>query len=356
MRRIYLDNIRWIAVVLVVLYHVIYMFNGVEVFGIIGAFHEVQYQDIFLYVVYPWFMLLLFVVSGMCSRYYLENRTEKEFVRDRTRKLLVPSTIGLFVFYWILGYYNMAIGGAFETLPADIPFFVKYLIMVASGIGPLWYIQMLWLFSLLLVLVRKIEKERLYNRCAKASVWILLLFSAIVWGASQILNTPIITVYRFGIYGFGFFVGYFVFSHDDVMRRLEAVAIPLVIAATVLGVAFVIIYWQMPYAESVVLKTALCNIYAWFSVLAILAFMKKYGNFENSFASFMQKQSWGLYLFHYTPLAITAFYLNRFAGAMPAVLHYIITAVMSFAVSFLLNEVIKRIPIIRWCVMGLKKS
>ena len=28
MRKLYIDNIRWITVVLVVLYHVIYMFNG----------------------------------------------------------------------------------------------------------------------------------------------------------------------------------------------------------------------------------------------------------------------------------------------------------------------------------------
>ena len=34
MRKIYLDNIRWITVVLVVIYHVIYIFNGVTQYGI----------------------------------------------------------------------------------------------------------------------------------------------------------------------------------------------------------------------------------------------------------------------------------------------------------------------------------
>ena len=104
MRKYYLDNIRWMTVVLVVIYHVIYMFNGVQLFGVIGPFSKVQYQDAFLYLVYPWFMTLLFVVSGMSARYYLENHSVKEFIKTRTRKLLVPSTIGLFVFQWILGY------------------------------------------------------------------------------------------------------------------------------------------------------------------------------------------------------------------------------------------------------------
>lgn len=65
MRRIYLDNIKWITAILVAIYHVIYIFNGVQTYGVIGAFTEVQYQDAFLYLVYPWFMLLLFVVSSI---------------------------------------------------------------------------------------------------------------------------------------------------------------------------------------------------------------------------------------------------------------------------------------------------
>ena len=38
----------------------------------------------------------------------------------------------------------------------------------------------------------------------------------LLWGFAQILNTPAVTVYRFGIYGFAFFMGYFLFSHDNI--------------------------------------------------------------------------------------------------------------------------------------------
>lgn len=87
MRKLYIDNIRWITVVLVVLYHVIYMFNGIETFGVIGPFSDVQYQDAFQYIVYPWFMLLLFVISGMSARYELVRRSEKEFIK-KDRKII----------------------------------------------------------------------------------------------------------------------------------------------------------------------------------------------------------------------------------------------------------------------------
>ena len=220
MRRKYLDNIRWVTILIVIIYHVIYMFNGVTTYGVIGPFSEDQPQDIFLYIVYPWFMFLLFVVSGMAARFELDHKGESGFIRNRTRKYLVPSTIGLFVFWWILGYYNMLIGGAFESM-GTVPKPVLYLIMCISGIGPLWYIQMLWLFSLILIWIRKIEKDRVYNLAAKTNVFIIVLLGIAVYGAAQVLNTPIVVVYRFGIYGLGFLLGYFIFSHEEVMEKLE---------------------------------------------------------------------------------------------------------------------------------------
>ena len=59
MRKTYIDNIRWMTVVIVVIYHVFYMFNGEITSGVIGPFTPVQYQDVVQYFVYPWFMLFL---------------------------------------------------------------------------------------------------------------------------------------------------------------------------------------------------------------------------------------------------------------------------------------------------------
>ena len=236
MRRLYIDNIRWMTVVLVVLYHVIYMFNGIETFGVIGPFSGVQYQDTYQYLVYPWLMLLLFVVSGMSARYALERQTHGAFLKSRTRKLLVPSTLGLLAFWWILGYYNMLLSGALDSL-ANVPKPVLFVIMAASGIGPLWYIQMLWVFSVILVWVRKIEKDKLWALGGKATVPFVILLALVVWGAAQILNTPMIVVYRFGIYGLGFFLGYFIFSHDEVMERLEKCWLLLLVCALAVAVA-----------------------------------------------------------------------------------------------------------------------
>lgn len=355
MRRKYLDNIRWVTILIVIIYHVIYMFNGVTTYGVIGPFSEDQPQDIFLYIVYPWFMFLLFVVSGMAARFELDHKGESGFIRNRTRKYLVPSTIGLFVFWWILGYYNMLIGGAFESM-GSVPKPVLYLIMCISGIGPLWYIQMLWLFSLILIWIRKIEKDRLYNLAAKTNVFIIVLLGIAVYGAAQVLNTPIVVVYRFGIYGLGFLLGYFIFSHEEVMEKLEKYWMLFGLLALAFCILFLVFNLGKPYPEHEVLDTFLCNMYAWFGTLGLLAFMKKWGDFHNGFSDWMCRKSWGLYVFHYLGIAISSWYIKMYLPQIPVFFVYLLVLVSGIAGALLLYEIISRIPVLRWCVLGIKHN
>ena len=142
----FLDNLRWVTVLLVLFYHVFYNFNSLGVFGAVGGFTDHQWQDIFCTLLNPWFMTLMFVVAGASSRYALQRRTPSEFRRERTRKLLVPSTLGLFVFGFVLGLLNMSAAGA--QMPEGVPLFVKWLIAIPSGTGPLWFIQLLFGYSL----------------------------------------------------------------------------------------------------------------------------------------------------------------------------------------------------------------
>ncbi len=355
MRKYYLDNIRWMTVVLVVIYHVIFMFNGVATSGVVGPFRDVQYQDAFLYLCYPWFMVILFVVSGASSRYYLEKHTIREFIGSRTRKLLVPSTIGLFVFQWIQGYFSMAISNAFENIPDTIPKLVLYLIMVLSGQGVLWYIQMLWLLSLMVAVIRKFEKGKLYDFCGKTNGFILLLLGVLVWCSSQVLNTPVIVVYRFGIYGCCFLLGYFVFAQESVVEKLCKWWQVLTVAAAVLGIAYTSYYFRENYAIVPVVNSPFSVLYGWIAILAIFAGMKKWMDKETVFTKWMSKKSFGLYVFHYLPLSMAAYWLNRYTQTS-ALLSYLITGIAAFAGGYLLYEIISRIPVVRWCVLGIKKE
>lgn len=211
-------------------------------------------------------------------------------------------------------------------------------------------------FSMLLLLVRKIEKDRIWKKGEKTPVWLLVLLTAFVSGFSQVLNTPIVTVYRFGIYGFCFFTGYFIFSHDEVVERLSKWWGIFLIVTGATGIFYTIYYFGENYAVEPVLNNLPACIYCWFSILAILAFMKKYGNSENKVSRWMSKKSWGIYVFHYLSLTCVAYYLRRFASELSAGIVYIVVGISAFAGALLLYEIISRIPIIRWCVLGLKKE
>lgn len=357
-RKHYLDNIRWITVVLVVLYHAIYMYTPIIPLGV-GPITDqaVQFQDAYLYMVYPWFMVILFLVSGMSARYYLEKHSHKEFIRTRTRKLLVPSTIGLFVFQWILGYVSMSMTGAFDSFEA-VPIPILYFIMVLSGTGPLWYIQMLWIFSLLLVLIRKIEKDRLWTLGAKFSkfgIIGLILLVIPVFLSAQILNMPIITVYRFGLYGFCFLLGYYIFSHDEIIAVLNKHAIWLAVVAVILGIAYTIIYFGENYGDAPVNRNILNTAFLWMACLAILGIMNRFFDRSNSFTAWMNQRSFGLYVFHYLPAAAFAYFVGK-DSSMPAVIVYLLTILAAFAGGYLLNEILSRIPLLRWAILGIKKN
>jgi len=83
MRKYYLDNIRWATVLLVLIYHVCYLFNNVGDLGGIGSGRSIPAFNTLLYFVYPWFMALLFVIAGISARYSLEKRSYKQFVSER---------------------------------------------------------------------------------------------------------------------------------------------------------------------------------------------------------------------------------------------------------------------------------
>ena len=219
-----------------------------------------------------------------------------------------------------------------------------------------WYIQVLWIFSMLLLLVRKFERDRIWKKGEPPPVWLLMALTVCVYGFSQVLNTPVVTVYRFGIYGFCFFTGYFIFSHDEVVERLSKWWRIFLIVAGATGIFYTIYYFGENYAVEPVLNNLPACIYCWFSILAILAFMKKNGNSENKVSRWMSKKSWGIYVFHYLPLACVAYYLRCFVSELPAGIVYIVVGISAFAGALFLYEIISRIPIIRWCVLGVKKE
>lgn len=355
MRKHYLDNIRWVTVMLVVVYHVFYLFNAAGVPGGIGSFSETQYQDVLLYFVYPWFMLLLFALAGISARLALEKKSLRAFVRGRTAKLLVPATLGLLVFQWLVGYINVRVGGGLEYMQG-LPAPILYLIFVVSGIGPLWFAQMLWLFSLLLALIRWLDKaDRLYALCGRAHPLVLAPMLLLIWGGAQLGNVPVLTMYRFGIYGTAFFIGYFILSQEHIQAALQRVHIPLLAAALIMAVIFVLRRFGTDYTSGACLRAFFTNLYAWTAVLAVLGGFRAHADKVGPVSRYMSGASYGVYVLHYF-FALVSCLALRDCTTLPTALIYILAVILSFIGSFACFELFRRIPFIRFAVLGIKKQ
>jgi surface polysaccharide O-acyltransferase-like enzyme len=370
MRKHWVDNLRWVTVLLVLFYHVIYFYNNKGVFGGIGGFgpypEHPQYQDVVMYILYPFFMPLLFLLAGISARYALEKKSAKEWFKARTRKLLVSGTIGLFVFHWMTGYFNTAVAqrlGVFDGTPA----LVKYGIMAVSGTGPLWFVQVLWLLSLVLLLVRALDKhDKFWTGCGrvfggKAGILWILLLGVLFWlGEKTLVQHPrpqsadgLWNLYKPVFYMIPFLMGYFVFSHEAVQEKVKKDWIPLLACAVVSGAILIVTTFGQDNTSPQYLGSPFNCVYGWFACLAMMGWFQAKFDRTGPFAGYMTRSSFGFYVVHYLVVASLG-YMMKMHTQLPPWSMYVILAVAVFTLSPLLYEVLHRIPFIRWCVFGEK--
>lgn len=366
MRKHFIDNLRWFTILCVLVYHVFYNYNAEGVFGSIGKFTDIQYQDAIQYILYPWFMSLLFLVSGISCRYALNTRSEKEFINSRIQKLLIPSTIGLFVFQWILGLLN-SINYISSAELQKVPFFVKYLICVGSGTGPLWFIQILLPYSLICVLLHKIHpqplKEPQLSKPLNKLLWgagLTIGGFLLLWGAAQSqIDNPstaqgLFNLYRPLYYIVPFLLGYYIFSLDSIQAFLQKLHLPLLILALGGTVAYTWHYFGTDYTSPSCLQSIWTSLYGWTAILALLANFKKYADKTSPLANYLTRSSYGIYIVHMT--ICTGISLIMIKSGLPIACIYTINIIITFAGSIGLYELLRRIPILNWCIFGIKDN
>lgn len=156
MRKPFLDNLRYGIVLSVAVYHVFYQFNSVGVITNV-LISGIPALDAPLYVLYPWFMAALFMISGICARYSLEKQTGKQYLKGKVRRQLIPSIAIIFLIGWSTGWVTDQYANIFGG--GQVPGFAKYLVWCMSGIGVLWFLHELLLCEVVLVLIRKLDKK-----------------------------------------------------------------------------------------------------------------------------------------------------------------------------------------------------
>ena len=160
-RRLDLDWVRIIVFGLLILSHV-GMYYGTEDW-VIKSKATFPAVDVLQYLARPWRLTLLFIVSGSASAFLLA-KLRHGFLRERSRRLLVPLVFAILVIIPLQRYYQAIEHAGYAGGYAA--FLGSYLTMGRDVCGPskcydvptlshLWFVAYLWIFTVLLwVLVR----------------------------------------------------------------------------------------------------------------------------------------------------------------------------------------------------------
>ena len=362
-RKIWLDNIRWMVIVLVVIYHAFYYYNNIDVTpmfagleanpAVEGTKATVTGVALLQYFVYPWFMLILFIISGIVANIVLQKKEMKAFLSERVHKLLVPSTLGILTIQWLGGYL---ISQNFLTNGEEIPAFFRYLIYCGSGTGALWFCQVLFLNCLLLAFIKKIDKKnRLLFLGSKSNLLVLILLTPVMVGAAQIFNAPI-TTYRMCFYPVAFLLGYYVFAQENVQATLKKYGPLLLIVGVVADILYIVKDYGRYYASNEIQNDPIAVVAGWFMVMGLLGVGQRVLNFSNTFTTYMNKAGWGIYIVHINVLLFTNTLLKPVVTTLPMAVIYFMEIVAGLLVSILLWEVLRRIPLLRWLLFGIRRK
>lgn len=338
MRKFYIDNIRWTVIILVVIHHVICVFNST---GVIMNFNApgIPAMDIFAYFVYPWIMPCMFLIAGISARYSLEKRTEKKFAKERIRKLLVPFLFGIVVIAPLTAIITFNSIGLWDDF-AEVPKLILYLIMMFSGMGPLWFLLELFVVSMIFIIIKHFDKnDKIWKTGIKANILIIILMFIPIFLSAQVLN--FLSVFRNALFLLLFLLGYYVFSHEKIQAEIKRYHIPLLIVALILFILQAFMFWGQNFSE--IVNNWIVMLYTWFMVLAVIGSSQVWLNCSNKFTEYMNSRGFLIYILHYLLLNAIAYAITT-CWNLPVILNYVLVLVFTAIATFALSEVVYRIP------------
>lgn len=368
MRKHYLDNMRWIIILTVIPFHILFTSNSYGLGSSMPGMKNYPIMDMISVTLYSrWIMPLLCMISGVVARYSLNSRTNKQFLKNRVDRLLVPGTLGLFVYQWltslIVTYANDP-----ETLYTNtgaIATVVKYIIFAVLGTGPLWVAQILFVCCCALLIIRKIDKnDKIYKLCGKMNLPVLIAMFAVVAIFAFCLNVKsdyrALYIYKLGTCMAVFLLGYYALSQDKIQKLLEKryILLSCIAIASTIFLAVYNVYVSKNterYVSYIKHGDSILVIwYIWIVMLAVFSFAGRYLNKENAFTRYMSKISYGILIVHYPILLF--FCLIIAPLGLPIFVNHLLITVLTFAFSFVVYQILRRIPVVRYCVFGFRKE
>ncbi len=327
-RRFDIDWLRVIAVFLLIPFHTGRIFDD-DGFYIKNAVTSPFIEEFIHFFLGQWRLALLFVVSGIGTRFALGFRSSGQYLRERFYRLFLPLVVGILIVVPPQIYYRNLFEGRFEgSYLAFYPTFFR-------GISPegnfewahLWFLVYLFVFSLLalplFLYFRSPSGRSRLGSLAEASsrpgmiyLWALPLIVGEVAlrarydGAQTLVGDWANVVFSFLLVVYGYVLG----AHDgllDALRHGRRTSLALALGG--LAVLYALRWTgnvpESDYTLDWSAWVALATAHAWFWVCALIGYAQAYLHRGGSLLSALGRVTYPVYIFHQTVIVVVGYYV-----------------------------------------------
>ena len=346
MRKHFIDNLRWGAVLMLIPYH------AAQAFNTWGEPNYVSFEGsraICSVIVFmsPWYMPLLFLLAGISTRYSLQKRSRSQYLTERLKRLGVPLVFGMLTFVPAMTYIAEKSRGTFEG-----GFFEHYSVFFTKltdwtgadggfSMGQFWFLLYLLVISSAAVGITTLQKK-LTDRPAP----VLPFPAVILLGAPLPLLSEVLSVGGKSLAEFLyiFLVGYYVFSDDRIIEKAAKYRFITLPAGIIAGIADVYLFvWTG--TEYPALNTAAKFVCEWCMVLGLMGLGKKRLDLSNKFTAHMSSRSMSFFGYHFIWVVLFQYLM---AGAFEGntALLYFVPEAAAYAATFICCEITARLPVL----------
>jgi glucan biosynthesis protein C len=370
----YLDWLRVLAILTVLVYHSTRFFNPEDWF----VKNPVTYAWVEVWNLFAvaWMMPLIFVISGASLFFAVGKAGAGKFVRDKVLRLLVPLLVCMFTHASLQVYLERLTHGGFRgTYFQFLPYYFQG---TYEGGNPasgnfalagmhLWYLLYLFAFSLLLYpLMRWLRGrgERVLSRLgellARPGAVYAMALPTILLLVLVDPSSPVMAEREAGwslvIYLWLLLSGFVLFSHERLQASIQRLRWPsLALAVVSIGAFLYLTFhfgWPAFGTPRYGLVFGLRGLGSWCGVLAVLGFGRKHLDVSTPFLKYANEGVLPFYILHQTVLLCVGYFVVQWA--LPSLVRWVVILLASFAVIMVVYEfLVRRFNLLR-LLFGMK--
>lgn len=322
MRKYEIDYLRVLAFLILILYHSGMVFVPWDYH--IKNNETSTWFDFPMFFTNQWRLALLFVISGIGTYFSISRRSIQGFTLERFRRLMVPFIFGVLVIVPPQVYFERLVDGTFFSSFWDFYIhdaFTKGWYPDGGNLSwhHLWFILYLFVFSIVLVVVRKpLDSLSPYLKKSIAfhnGLGIFLVLSIPVFLCECFLR-PYYPMtlglvndwFALSEYLWFFLCGYLIARCMDDIWPLFQKSRKLTLC---IGVGAYLIYGLIyPLPDLVFIKAVLRALNVWGMIFALIGFAITYLNKNSKWLSYANEAVYPFYILHQTVLIGIAYYLR----------------------------------------------